>query len=1271
VRTVGVKLEAETAQYERNMAAAAKVTTEADRAADKLAATSVKTGRAADDLGGDFRDTGRDAQRLKNEIQSLEKSLAGLATEFTATSNAADRMDLTKTMRRQQGELRQLLKVQNLLPDPDPKVTQSWGRKMMVGVSGGLQSAASSSLLLTAGAVVGVALAPSIAAGIGAGIAAGAGAAGIAGGIALVAKDPLVAAAGKDIGTRFAAGVTAEAQTFRQPVLNALNQIDQAASRTVPKIGQIFRNTAPSVDRLTGSLIRAGDAITDGLVAASSRSAGPLAAIGDLVENVGTAFGHTIDVLSQRSPEGVSAINDLSNAATNAVRTMTGLLDGIARIKGGLDSFDKGIDSARYGFEDFVQKMTKGQSAFDITADGYRVGSEAAELYRKGVIGINGSLNDYDHYMGKASTATHTFIMDTYKADPPTKALVISLNNAEKAALGERSALVGLSNQLRGQADPVFALIEAQKNLKTAQDKAAEATKNHGHNSKEARQATRDLALAAIDLQGKVGALGDKFTGKLTPAMHDTLKAGGLTESQIRDVARQFRDAKRDGDKYAKKYQADARLTGGSGVSTKLKILGEMQAALASGTKPASYYGNLNRQLLQARMATGGPVQGYSPHKTADNIPIMATAREFMQPVDAVDYYGVPAMEAIRKRQVPREVLAGFSTGRLGRMGDLPFFATGGLVWPYRVTASHTRVPSWKEAASKVPGGSAGAFIRAQAGKPYIWASAGPRGYDCCVRPTTMVYGPDKPKEIQFLQSGDRVYAFEDGKIVTSTVNAAWMSKVQPIFRVQTRNRDVYASANHPFLRLTEVRETATSRGLRGDQQTPWGTEWVRLDELKRGDYIVTFQGTDDLNQSGDPFPEDMAWFLGLYVGDGCFNSDAIRLCVFGEIRDRATEIVLKHWGRKAAHHPKAGMIINKASAVRWMREQGFEGRSHEKRLPSIVWTWDAAAQEAFLAGYGAADGWVPKPGCTTHADIVYKSTSEGLMRDLRALHTKLGHGVTIIRKQERTKPIFIAGVEVKNALPIYGFSVTRNNRAAAVRTSGRLPQGAQAELATWDPALGVQPILDITPAGVEETWDINVEGSHNFVADGVVVHNSGIVSAVYNVLHGRNPYSHTFSTGSLPGHWFPKPGVGGPLTAAWSHPGQYPASSSTGHMMGMAGGLTFESSGSRGVHLGSSTRRLTDFAHIAHYNRGGLVMDDGGALMPGWNPPIYNGTGRPEHVIPERQIGGGAGRGVNVTYQVNVSAAPLTHPAEIGRVAINYIQAYEKNNGDAWRNGP
>ncbi len=56
-----------------------------------------------------------------------------------------------------------------------------------------------------------------------------------------------------------------------------------------------------------------------------------------------------------------------------------------------------------------------------------------------------------------------------------------------------------------------------------------------------------------------------------------------------------------------------------------------------------------------ARLAAGGSVPGQSPHPRADNVPIWATAGEFMQPVAAVGYYGVNVMEALRRQLVPRE----------------------------------------------------------------------------------------------------------------------------------------------------------------------------------------------------------------------------------------------------------------------------------------------------------------------------------------------------------------------------------------------------------------------------------------------------------------------------------------------------------------------------------------------------------------------------------------------------------------------------------------
>ena len=67
--------------------------------------------------------------------------------------------------------------------------------------------------------------------------------------------------------------------------------------------------------------------------------------------------------------------------------------------------------------------------------------------------------------------------------------------------------------------------------------------------------------------------------------------------------------------------------------------------------------------------AAGGEVEGNSPHKRADNIPAWLTAGEFVQPVDAVDYYGKDFHEAVRTLNFPKEAAQKFNTGGLVAFG--------------------------------------------------------------------------------------------------------------------------------------------------------------------------------------------------------------------------------------------------------------------------------------------------------------------------------------------------------------------------------------------------------------------------------------------------------------------------------------------------------------------------------------------------------------------------------------------------------------------------
>jgi phage-related minor tail protein len=131
----------------------------------------------------------------------------------------------------------------------------------------------------------------------------------------------------------------------------------------------------------------------------------------------------------------------------------------------------------------------------------------------------------------------------------------------------------------------------------------------------------------------------------------------------------------------------------------------------------------------------------------------------------------------------------------------------------------------------------------------------------------------------------------------------------------------------------------------------------------------------------------------------------------------------------------------------------------------------------------------------------------------------------------------------------------------------------------------------------------------------------SGIVSAVYNVMKGKNPYSHTFSTsGEAP--FFPLPGVG-PLTAGWANPGERGASANVGHTAGNIGGLAFESTGSRGVHIGASATPVQHFAHMGH-----AKFDQGGWLTP--NMVGVNKLGQPEAVLTPAESRGLKGMGTD-----------------------------------------
>lgn len=329
------------------------------------------------------------------------------------------------------------------------------------------------------------------------------------------------------------------------------------------------------------------------------------------------------------------------------------------------------------------------------------------------------------HEMGKASAGAATKA-GVYKT---------AADLAAGAARGEAAALATLSKALRSEADPVFGLIDAENSLKTAQDKASEAIRKHGKNSTVAKAATRELAMAAIDLQGKAGALGDKFSGKLTPAMMTTLKAAGLTKTEIDIVSGAFKSAKKSAEQYDGNYKANTSAPGAKQAKTDLD-----HAYTAANHFAGPYKANVTTTgVPKVRQALGGLLlMQQALKKGVSASAIAATNKNVAQGFSEGGYTGsgprtqpagiVHADEYVvnsPSRQRFESAHPG-ALDHINRTGQMPGYDGGGrVVWPYPTTAAMTRIPSRREAAAAVTPafGNWPSSPGAQRGDSGVWRS--------------------------------------------------------------------------------------------------------------------------------------------------------------------------------------------------------------------------------------------------------------------------------------------------------------------------------------------------------------------------------------------------------------------------------------------------------------------------------------------------------------------------------------------------------------------
>lgn len=446
------------------------------------------------------------ADKAGNQVAALDRKIAGLSNKTVKVNVDVDAKNIDIPALAGGGSESVKVKV-----EPDRASVQSFFTKFAGAATGAAAPALKlmgSHAGITVGAAAGVAAAPVLLSALGSALAAGAGAGVLGAGVAAaIAGDRELQAAGKAMAGNVFDAFKDEAASLKAPIRESFTVLEDAGERVAVKWGDTFDELRGDLVPFVKDVVSGAERISDSLTnVAKGSGKESLDGLGDTWKLLADGVGDFVEIVADNGPE-----------AADNLRLVAGATGDLLRQTGNLIDITAGLANNEWVTGPLIPALR-------------------------------------DHY-NEAADATGTFAHHT-------AGLSDAMIAARDAAEEERASLEGLAKELKAQADPVFAIVKAQDDLKAAQKATAEATKEHGKNSAEAEAALQKQALAALSLEANIGKLGDTFDGKMTPAMRATFKAAGLTDGAIDRLEKQFRDAKRAGDQFSRTYRARAVLDG-------------------------------------------------------------------------------------------------------------------------------------------------------------------------------------------------------------------------------------------------------------------------------------------------------------------------------------------------------------------------------------------------------------------------------------------------------------------------------------------------------------------------------------------------------------------------------------------------------------------------------------------------------------------------------------------------------------------------------------
>lgn len=390
-----------------------------------------------------------------------------------------------------------------------------------------------------------------------------------------------------------------------------------------------------------------------------------------------------------------------------------------------------------------------------------------------------------------------------------------------------------------------------------------------------------------------------------------------------------------------------------------------------------------------------------------------------------------------------------------------------------------------------------------------------------CHAPYTPTYNPQTGRwqrldEFTATAGGSASGRMADGTFKSTYVTESFLEGYGEMVRVTTQSgivEDVYLG--HKYLAAKKNTFYKREKGA-------FNPEYIEVRNLQPGDRIALSleYPTDNEVSIG----EDVAWVLGMLIGDGCMPATyasgkstiaSIDFHVDEEesigrfisiISSRGDEISTR------VDHENKKMVTLKFSRTRapWLfslidAHDLHDKNVYTKSVPDAIWTAPANEISSFVGGLFMSDGsiyWKKNGGKTPQPMVEFSSSSEaGLSQDVQRLLWKIGVPAKI-----RTKyPRYTYKGEVKSGKPAHVIDLGGADRVLAFHASVSLFDRKQRVLEEFadhynkknkyqriEGGMYYDMISSIEPIGHGEYWTMTQPETHNYVGNGLVSHQSG-----------------------------------------------------------------------------------------------------------------------------------------------------------------------------------